>query len=165
MKKQIILSIALLLFLTACKKGEPVVLGNSGSVEENEAQEATGTSKKGTLKEEARWDCYLANLEGNTIEMELHYNTENISGTLTYNFEGKDPRTGTFVGKLENNVLLADYTYQSEGVMTKSQIAFKLIDDQFVEGYGDLIKNGTQFKDPTKLEFNSNMPLKKVECP
>ncbi len=110
-------------------------------------------------------DCYEANLDGNIIELQIQYNANNVSGTLTYAFTGKEVLSGEFIGKLENNVLIADYTYQSENETRERQIAFKMIDDQFVEGYGERLKNSTKFKDISKLEFNSNMPLKKVDCP
>jgi hypothetical protein len=165
MKKQLFLSFIFIFLLTACKKDGVVVFGKSVSTEETTSQEASETPTGTTTTNAIPRDCYLADLEGNKIEMEIQYNPEDITGTLTYAFVGKDLNTGTFKGKLENNVLIADYTFQSEGVSSKRQIAFKLIDDQFVEGYGELIKNGTQFKDPTQLEFNSNMPLKKVACP
>ncbi len=165
MKKQIMLSILVILLLTACKKGDFVVFGESVSVEEKEVQEAIETPTKKAIKETVSKDCYLADLEGNKIEMEMQFNADDITGTLTYAFVGKDINSGTFSGKLANNVLIADYTFQSEGITGVRQIAFKLQDDQFVEGYGKMIDNGTKFKDPKKLEFNSNMPLKKVDCP
>lgn len=63
---------------------------------------------------------------------------------------------------MENNILIADYSYQSENETRERQIAFKMIDDHFVEGYGERMKNSTKFKDINKLEFNSNMPLKRL---
>ena len=165
MKKQTILTVLFFFLLTACKKGDFVIFGESVSTEEKDLQKTPETGLKNETTTAVPKDCYLADLEGNTIEMEIQYNPENITGTLTYAFVGKDLNTGTFKGKLENNVLIADYTFQSEGRTNTRQVAFKLIDDQFVEGYGDVIKNGTRFKDPSKLEFNSNMPLKKVACP
>lgn len=110
-------------------------------------------------------NCYEANLEGNVIELQINYNAEDITGTLTYAFTGKAVTSGVFRGKLENNILIADYSYQSENETRERQIAFKMIDDHFVEGYGERMKNSTKFKDINKLEFNSNMPLKKVDCP
>nr|WP_294776959.1 hypothetical protein [uncultured Flavobacterium sp.] len=166
MKKQLLLTVSFIFLLTACKKTDAVTSDESSvSTEATTSQEASETQTGTNTTNAIPRDCYLADLEGNKIEMEIQYNPEDITGTLTYAFVGKDLNTGTFKGKLENNVLIADYTFQSEGVTSTRQIAFKLIDDQFVEGYGDLIKNGTRFKDPSKLEFNSNMPLKKVACP
>lgn len=110
-------------------------------------------------------NCYEANLDGNVIELQINYNAEDITGTLTYAFTGKEVTSGAFKGKLENNILIADYTYLLENETRERQIAFKMIDDQFVEGYGERMKNSTKFKDISKLEFNSNMPLRKVDCP
>lgn len=110
-------------------------------------------------------NCYKANLEGNIIELQVQYNDNNVSGTLTYDFEGKEVSQGTFKGKMKQNILIADYVYLSENKTRERQIAFKMINHQFVEGYGERLENSTKFKDISKLKFNSNMPLKKVDCP
>lgn len=150
MKKQIYLVFVFILLVTGCKKA---------------TEETTEKTSQKKTTASTPTDCYAADLEGNKIEMQLQYNADDITGTLTYAFIEKDINVGTFKGKLANNILIADYTFQSEGVTSVRQIAFKLQDDQFVEGYGELYDNGTKFKYPTKLEFNSNMPLKKIDCP
>jgi hypothetical protein len=109
-------------------------------------------------------DCYKANLAGNIIELQIRNNTNTVTGTLTYTFSGKEITQGTFKGKWENNVLIANYTYEAKGKSKERQVAFKRINNQLLEGYGERKTNSTQFKDVTKLQFNANMPLKKATC-
>ncbi|MFY8009300.1 MAG: hypothetical protein ACOVNW_06345 [Flavobacterium sp.] len=109
-------------------------------------------------------DCYKANLAGNIIELQIRNNSTPVTGTLTYAFSGKEVTQGTFKGKWENNVLIANYTYEAKGKSKERQVAFKLMNSQLLEGYGERKTNSTQFKDVTKLQFNANMPLKKTAC-
>lgn len=155
MKKSFALVLLSAWLLSGCKKDVPESIKTQPIKTKTSPKTDSNISK----------DCYKADLEGNIIAMEIQYNTEDITGTLTYDFIGKDLNTGTFRGKLVNNILVADYTFQSEGVSSERQIAFKFLNDQFVEGYGERVKNGTRFKDIARLQFNTNMPLKKVDCP
>jgi hypothetical protein len=109
-------------------------------------------------------DCYKADVAGNIIELQIQNKAETTTGTLTYAFSGKDVTQGIFKGKWENNILVATYTYESKGKSKERQIAFKRLNNQLLEGYGERKTNSTQFKDVTKLQFNANMPLKKTAC-
>lgn len=109
-------------------------------------------------------DCYKADVAGNIIELQIQNKAETTTGTLTYAFSGKEVTQGTFKGKWENNVLIANYSYVAKGKSKERQVAFKRLNNQLIEGYGERKTNSTQFKDVTKLQFNANMPLKKSPC-
>lgn len=109
-------------------------------------------------------DCYKADVAGNIIELQIQNNSTLVTGTLTYAFSGKEVTQGTFKGKWENNVLIANYTYEAKSKSKERQIAFKRINNQLLEGYGERKTNSTQFKNISKLQFNANMPLKKTTC-
>lgn len=98
------------------------------------------------------------------IEIKLQLIKKKASRTIEYALAKKDRNTGTFEGTFENNILIADYTFQSEGKKSVRQIAFQLQDDQLVEGYGELTADGTNFIDISKIRFNSIMPLTKTNC-
>ena len=70
---------------------------------------------------------------------------------------------GPIQGGMRGDVLLANYTFFSEGVSSIRQIAFKKEQDYFIEGFG---ANGdkTVFKDPGSLQFNDAVKLKAVDC-
>lgn len=109
-------------------------------------------------------DCYKADVAGNIIELQIQNNSTLVTGTITYAFSGKEVTQGTFKGKWENNVLIANYTYEAKSKSKERQIAFKRINNQLLEGYGERKTNSTQFKNISKLQFNANMPLKKTTC-
>lgn len=109
-------------------------------------------------------DCYKADVAGNIIELQFQNKAEVTTGTLTYVFSGKEVSQGTFTGKWENNILVANYSYKAKGKNKEKQIVFKRLNNQLLEGYGERKTNSTEFKDVTKLKFNENMPLKKLAC-
>ncbi len=154
MKTKILISAVCLLFVISCKKEMPA-----------ETPEKTVPVAEETLPEAPKTECYSVNKNGNIISMELNYQEENnVSGTLSYALQEKDANVGTFVGQIKDSILVADYTFQSEGVKSTRQLAYKFKGNQIVEGYGDMNENGTRFKDISKLDFDSKMPLIKGDC-
>ena len=86
---------------------------------------------------------------------------ESVSGTLDIkNFE-KDNSTGILKGTYKNGIILADYTFQSEGMESTSWVAFKKTTDGFIRGFGDV---GPETKaesiDINKLTFDSSVVYK-----
>ena len=149
MKKHIFLYIAFIFVTVGCKKEIPPT---------------TTPAREVTKPSYTKTECYFYDANGNKIELQLQYNDEEITGILNYTLLEKDKNTGTIKGKIENNILLAEYTFQSEGMQSTRQVAFQFIDNKLVEGYGEMNDDGTHFKDVTKLKFTSNMPLSKVDC-
>ena len=152
-RQTLLFAIFFTMLLTSCKK--------ESAVETTTDTTVTKETKTEILKKE----CYTYNANGNKVEMQIQYNGNDVVGTLNYNLSEKDSNTGAFVGTLQNNILLLDYTFQAEGMESVRQVAFKLIDDKLVEGYGEMNEDGTQFLDVSKIEFTSTMPLDKFDCP
>ena len=151
----LILTIAFVTLFVNCKK----------ETSETTTPVTTTPITEDTKTVTAKKECYAYDAKGSKIELQLQYNTDNITGTLNYALSEKDKNTGTIKGKIENNILLVAYTFQSEGMESTRQVAFQLLDDKLVEGYGEMNKDGTHFKDVSKLKFTSTMPLSKVDCP
>ena len=152
MKKQFLLFLALSFLVISCKKDATTQPKTTTQAAE---ERATTTIKN---------DCYRYVAKNDTIALTLQLNDKSASGTLVYVFYEKDKNTGTYQGTFENNMLLADYTFQSEGKESVRQVAFKIQDGKLLEGYGELNADGTKFKDTSKLTFNPNMPLTKLSC-
>lgn len=150
MKKSIFLLLALPLLLVGCKKNEVVVLGEPVTV------------KPTTVSPEA---CYVYDKDGTAISLQIKTTGEEVTGTMEYAIAEKDKNTGAIKGKWINNILLLDYTFQSEGKESTRQVAFQLKDNQLIEGYGEMNEDGTQFKEVSQLKFTSTMPLSKTNCP
>lgn len=126
----------------------------------NESEVQIPEDKSGILEK----GCYTYNAHGNTVNFEITDIGDSILGNLSYAYSGKDRNTGTFKGHLNNDKLIGDYTFRSEGVESSRQVAFMVKDNQLIEGYGELNGEGTAFKDSNTLTYSSTMPLTKTDC-
>ena len=149
MSKQILFSFAFVFLLFGCKKEVP-------------ATETSITNEKETAP--PRMECFTYDANGSVVSIQLQFNGNDVTGTLNYSLAEKDSNKGTTKGKVENNILIADYTFYSEGTESVRQVAFQFVGNKLVEGYGEMTKEGTQFKDVTKLNFDSKIPLNKIDC-
>ncbi len=106
---------------------------------------------------------YSYQQNGDTITLQLTVDGTRANGNLMYALNEKDRNSGTFVGEIKDGVLLADYTFSSEGVLSERQIAFKLNDNSAVEGYGNVqeINGKMVFKDASNLEYDKGLVLTK----
>ena len=96
--------------------------------------------------------------------MSLNHAGDSVSGSLSYNWYEKDDNSGTFKGAVKNDtVIVANYTFQSEGTTSVRQVAFKIKDSILQQGYGELImKNDTLFfRDVNLIIFDTKNPFTK----
>jgi hypothetical protein len=153
MKKLIVASFAALTMLN-CKNKE-------------QKTETTNTDPQEVIAEKTpalNLGCYVFEDGKNIVSLEITENGEEIKGNLTYALSEKDKNSGKFIGKLKEGILIADYTFLSEGKESIRQVAFKVEVDRLIEGYGELNNEGTAFKDISNIQFTSTMPLTKTEC-
>lgn len=158
MKKALILMVMALAVFTSCKKEatttEPIQITPSPP-KEAEIVEPTGDQ------------CYAWKSNGSIIEMSFNVNShQEVNGKLSYNLVGKDKNEGTLIGNMKGDTLIADYTFNSEGVSSVREVAFLQKDGTFIEGYGDVVdaNNRVSFKDKSKLKFDAKNTLVKVDC-
>ena len=110
--------------------------------------------------------CYAYNNNKSSILFEVtDTNNGFIKGHLNYRLAEKDANMGTFEGVLLNDILLGDYMFQSEGVISKREVIFKIVNQQLIEGYGPMDENGICFMNTDHVTFSSTMPLSKTKCP
>jgi len=113
----------------------------------------------GLNKTEPIKGCYVAHLVKDVYTLKI---TEQkgrlISGNLDINNFEKDSSVGTIKGKFKNGILLADYTFQSEGTESVNQVAFKKVGNNFARGYGQPDdETGTRFVDTSKIVFDTSV--------
>lgn len=91
---------------------------------------------------------------------------KNITGTLVFNLYEKDINKGTIQGYMKDSLLIADYSFISEGISSVRQVVFKKTADGFKEGLGDIIDiNGKiRFKNAASLNFDNSIILHEVDC-
>lgn len=154
MKKLILLSLLTISFIS-CK--------NTTEKEQNTAnkQEVVVTETPKALLEIG---CYTYNGNNSHINLEVINLDDEIIGNLVYALDGKDRNSGTFNGQLIDDVLLGTYTFMSEGIESKREVAFLVKDNQLIEGYGQLTLEGTAFADKNNISYTSTMPLTKGNC-
>ena len=118
------------------------------------------------VKATATNNCYQYATAADTIALKITHQGDSITGTLVYKLKEKDSNNGTIRGVMKNNVLIADYTFMSEGIQSVRQVAFKSEGNSFIEGYGDGIDQDGKFmfKNSDSLTFSSSIKLSEVVC-
>jgi len=114
------------------------------------------------VSEESILGTYIGRLANDVYVLTiLSQQGESFTGTLDIkNFE-KDSSTGILKGTYKNGILLADYTFQSEGTESIGWVAFKKIADGFIRGFGDIgPETKTQSIDLSKITFDSSVVYK-----
>ena len=110
--------------------------------------------------------CYIYINNKDTVVLKTISVGSNVTGALVYNFYEKDKNKGTIQGHMNGILLIADYTFNSEGVSSVRQVVFKKTEKGFTEGYGNIIfKDGkTSFKNLDSLNFENSILLTEIEC-
>ncbi|MFA6945126.1 MAG: hypothetical protein WC220_04410 [Pedobacter sp.] len=131
-------------------------------VKETETSSSTIKNKD----EPSSTNCYLYAGEADTVSLNLTHAGDSITGSLVYNFKEKDKNTGTINGRMNGNILIAEYIFLSEGTQSSRQVAFKFEGGNFVEGYGESYSQNDKilFKNIDSLNFNGSMKLTEIAC-
>ena len=110
--------------------------------------------------------CYEMIISGDTAFMNIEQSSDMLNGTLKYKRKDKDSNNGKIVLTKTGNRAEGYYTFQSEGLKSVRQIVFKINNNSFAEGYGNIeMKNDTAvFKYPHALNFEEKHTFNKVTC-
>lgn len=111
-------------------------------------------------------DCYTFASGNDTIILKPWLSGKNISGSLEYRYFEKDVNTGNIQGTFRGDLLVAEYTFLSEGRRSVRQVVFKRTPSGFVEGYGEITeKDGKSvFKSVHLLDYNHERVLRESAC-
>jgi hypothetical protein len=111
--------------------------------------------------------CYSFNNGKDSIQMSIEITNDEAKGDLNFNYYEKDSNKGTFSGSLIGDTLWADYTFSSEGIESKREVAFLRKGKKWIQGYGEITeKNGMFiFTNRGDIRFDNNFILEKVACP
>ncbi|MEO7976599.1 hypothetical protein [Flavobacterium sp.] len=158
MRKIILLSALALTVFVSCKKETAVTPA---------IQEIPKAPKSAAQPDPSGNQCYASTANNSTIWMSFNVNSnQEVNGKLSYSLYGKDKNEGTLIGNVYGDTLIADYTFDSEGVSSVRQVAFLQKDGTYIEGYGDVVEaNGkVSFKDKKTLKFDIKNTLTKIDC-
>jgi hypothetical protein len=89
-----------------------------------------------------------------------------VTGNLKYDWAQKDRNIGTVEGVVKDSLIVANYTFQSEGTTSVRQVVFRINGNELTEGFGPVTTSGdtTMFSDIANLQFQNDRTFKKVEC-
>ena len=106
--------------------------------------------------------CYVAHLAKDVFTLKITFQEGDLlDGKLNINNAEKDSSTGTLKGTYKNGIILADYTFASEGTLSVNQVIFKKVGIDFVRGYGQPDDaTGTRFVDLSKIIYDSSIVYK-----
>lgn len=129
----------------------------------NQGQQAP-TAKIGIESNELNCYHYIKNKD--TVILKMRSANGLVTGTLIYNIYQKDKNSGTFEGKMDGDILFGDYTFNSEGMKSVRQVAFKKVGNNFIEGYGETEEqNGKlNFNNKDSLSFEHSIILMPFDC-
>lgn len=83
--------------------------------------------------------CYVARLSKDVYTLVIRSEDgQSVSGVLSYNNYEKDSSSGPIKGIFANDILLVDYSFNSEGMDSNSQLIFKRVGDSFIQGFGNV---------------------------
>jgi hypothetical protein len=110
--------------------------------------------------------CYTMIFKKDTTTLSLAVKDTLVSGKLAYHIWEKDKNTGTIKGKLQDSLIIADYTFQSEGTTSVREVIFKIKDSTLVEAFGDVAERDHKlvFSNPSRLQYMDQSPFVKIDC-
>lgn len=103
-------------------------------------------------------------IKNDTATINLAAHGDSVSGSLNYHWAEKDHNDGSFAGSIyHDSLIVADYTFLSEGTSSVRQVVFKIKQDTLLQGYGELqMRNDTSvFRDVDLVIFDRKNPFVK----
>lgn len=154
--------LALLLAFGACNNNGAPPAANSGSVHAG-AQDTIITGAKPLVLE----GCYEMIIEHDTATLQLNVRDTVVTGSLVYDWHEKDRNRGRLQGVVRHGRILADYTFESEGLTSVREVAFRIQDSTLLPGNGELSEQNGKvvFTNPDQLHYDSVHPFLKIPCP
>lgn len=102
--------------------------------------------------------CYVATLGKDVYTLNIQNQVgADVSGRLVFkNFE-KDSSSGDLTGTYEDGILFGRYKFQSEGMTSDMEVAFKRQGGDFVRGYGEMVATGDNFADTSNITYDTDV--------
>ncbi len=130
----------------------------------NETTIVVDDEKEISLAPRLNKGCYGYEKDGTSIKFNVSEVGDIVSGSLDISIHEKDRNHGVFTGAVHGNKVIGVYTFESEAIKSTREMAFLITDSGLYEGYGEMDKNGTVFKDTSAINYTSSMPLRKTSC-
>ncbi|GAA0877252.1 hypothetical protein GCM10009119_02200 [Algoriphagus jejuensis] len=111
-------------------------------------------------------ECFQAVNGKDTIRLRIQPEEVNVTGELAYLWSEKDKSWGKIEGTLEDSLLIAEYTFLSEGDTSIRQVVFKRFKEGWKEGYGEIneVDGVVAYKNIDSLDYSHEVNLVSVPC-
>lgn len=162
MKKTLVLLTGIALLASACNNTN----NDSKGVDSTSVTSVDTTLTPSVPAQVKVTQCYIYTKNRDTVKLKLNTENEELTGDLSYNLFEKDSNKGTIAGEIKGDTIIAEYTFNSEGMQSTREIVFLKRDGKLYEGFGDVDeKSGrTVFKNRAKLKFEDAIVLSLTEC-
>jgi hypothetical protein len=139
--------------------GKTVVVTPNDSTEKGVA-EADGNDRLNNK------NCYAGFQNKDMVVLSFTQMDSLITGDLAYNYYEKDKNKGKIKGVMRGDTIIAEYNFESEGVLSVREVVFLRKGNTIVEGFGDVVDDRGKmvFKDRTSLSFDNSLVMKKADC-
>lgn len=110
--------------------------------------------------------CYQFVKNKDTANMQLRINGEEVTGFLDYHIFEKDANKGTLSGEMKGDTLIADYTFDSEGMRSVRELVLLKKEGKLYEGYGPVKEDKGKyiFENRGKLKFDNTIVFSPIPC-
>ncbi len=111
-------------------------------------------------------ECFQYTVNKDTVSLSIDMVDNKVTGLLMYNLYEKDKSQGTIVGEIKGDTLVADYTFNAEGVTSMSEVVFLKRNNQLIQGFGETTTSEGKevFKSRNTLSFDDSLVLSATEC-
>lgn len=116
--------------------------------------------------DELNTECFQYSGGKDTVQLTTHIDGTSITGELEYSLFEKDKNSGTIEGEVRDNMIIAEYTFMSEGVTSTRQVVFKNTEEGWKEGYGEIktVDGIPVYVNIDSLDYSHQMVLNPVPC-
>lgn len=116
--------------------------------------------------EEINTECFQYFGEKDTVRLMTLTDGTRVTGTLDYAIFEKDKNSGTIDGEIRDDMIIAEYTFMSEGDSSKRQVVFRKTEVGWKEGFGEMKSvDGIPVQvNIDSLDYSHQMTLTSVPC-
>jgi hypothetical protein len=141
-----------------------LLIGCKGPKEDSPIDVAT--SPNAEHLEEINTECFQFISEKDTIQLMTLTEGTKVTGTLDYAVFEKDRNSGFIKGEIREDLMIAEYTFMSEGDSSKRQVVFRKTEEGWKEGYGKMksVDDIPVQVNIDSLDFSHQMTLAPIPC-
>ncbi len=108
--------------------------------------------------------CFEYSKNGFTADVKLNFKGDSLSGQMQNLNAEKDSNYGKLSGILKDDIIKAEYQFQSEGQISTMQVQFKMEDGKLIQGFGEMEEKGGKMVFKENAEIDYTLAFEKKDC-